>query len=409
VRTRTTGDPEIDALVTEVLDRAGATLDRDQLFEIIGSGVALAGDKADRLDLKITNAALQEMRTAFAMFAPYAAESKVTIFGSARVQRDDPLYTQTVAVARGLAERGWMVVTGAGPGLMEAGMEGAGREHAIGVLIRLPFEGGANEVIAGDPKLTEMKYFFTRKLMLMKESDAFVALPGGFGTLDETFELLTLVQTGKSVPAPIVLLEMPGGAYWRGLERFLREDVAASGLISPHDGSLYLVTDSVNAAIDEIEGFYRNYHSLRFVGDRLVLRLQAAPTDDELAELDARFADIVVRGHISRSQPLAPEVSSNDNLELPRLTLRFDRRSYGRLRQLIDALNQLASAPEPGAKPPTVAEQAEVTAQAEAPDQAARGPRPGARAPRPGPGPVPSDRAPTQKAAADGPDRTTTG
>jgi uncharacterized protein (TIGR00730 family) len=370
VRARSTGDPEIDTLVMELLDRAGASVDRDQLFEILASGVGLAGDKADRLDLKITNAALQEMRDAFSMFAPYANESKVTIFGSARVQRDDPLYIQTVAVARALAERGWMVVTGAGPGLMEAGMEGAGREHAIGVLIRLPFESGANEVIAGDPKLTEMKYFFTRKLMLMKESDAFVALPGGYGTLDETFELLTLMQTGKAVPAPVVLLEMPGGTYWQGLERWLHDDVARHGLISPNDASLYKVTDSVEAAIDEIEGFYRNYHSLRFVGDRLVLRLHAPPTDEELAALNEQFADIVVRGSITRTEALTPEVTSKDNVELARLLLRFDRRSYGRLRQLIDALNQLSSAPAPGAKPPTVAEQAEVTTQAEAPDAA---------------------------------------
>ncbi|MGE0796343.1 MAG: TIGR00730 family Rossman fold protein, partial [Acidimicrobiia bacterium] len=303
MRNPTTGDPRVDGLIEELLDGAGAGVDRDQLFEILASGVALAGDRADRLDLKITNAALQEMREAFAMFAPYRRHSKVTIFGSARVQRDDPLYTQTVAVARGLAARSWMVVTGAGPGLMEAGMEGAGRENAIGVLIRLPFEGGANEIIAGDPKLTEMKYFFTRKLMLMNESEAFVALPGGFGTLDETFELLTLVQTGKSVPTPIVLLEMPGGTYWRGLERFLREEVARAGMIAPADEALYLITDSVDAAIAEIEGFYRNYHSLRFVGDRLVLRLQASPTDDELAALNAEFGDILVRGSISRSDP----------------------------------------------------------------------------------------------------------
>jgi uncharacterized protein (TIGR00730 family) len=357
----------MDELVEGLLDKAGASVDRDQLFEIIASGVALAGDQADRLDLKITNAALKEMRAAFAMFAPYDRQSKVTIFGSARVQRDDPLYTQTVAVAQGLAERGWMVVTGAGPGLMEAGMEGAGREHAIGVLIRLPFEGGANEIIAGDPKLTEMKYFFTRKLMLMKESEAFVALPGGFGTLDETFELLTLVQTGKSVPAPIVLLETPGGSYWRGLERFLREEVAAAGMIALPDESLYLITDSVDEAIDEIEGFYRNYHSLRFVGDRLVLRLQAAPTDEELARLNADFGDILTRGAIAAAGPFPPEVSSSDHIELARLALWFDRRSYGRLRQLIDALNQLGSAPAPGAKPPTVAEQAKVAESGEVP------------------------------------------
>ncbi len=365
MQSRTTGDPAVDALIDDLLDRAGASVNRDQLFEIIASGVALAGDGIDRLDLKITNAALAEMRSAFNMFAPYADRSKVTIFGSARFKPVDPLYQQTVQVARGLAEGGWMVVTGAGPGLMEAGMEGAGRDHAIGVLIRLPFEGGANEFIAGDPKLTEMKYFFTRKLMLMKESEAFVALPGGFGTLDETFELLTLVQTGKAVPAPIVLLEMPGGSYWHGLERFLHDEVQGAGMVGPADSSLYLITDSVEEAIGEIECFYRNYHSVRFVGDRLVVRLQAEPTDEELAQLNDAFADIVVRGAITRTAPLPPEVSSKDRLELPRLLLRFDRRSYGRLRQLIDALNRLASAPEPGAKPPTVAEQAEVTTKTE--------------------------------------------
>jgi uncharacterized protein (TIGR00730 family) len=357
----TSGDPEIDALIVELLDQAGATADRDQLFQIIASGVALAGDRSDRLDLKITNAAIKEMRAAFNVFAPYRDLPKATIFGSARVEHDDPLYTQTVAVARGLAQRDWMVVTGAGPGLMEAGMEGAGRERAIGVLIRLPFEGGANEIIAGDPKLTEMKYFFTRKLMLMKESEAFVALPGGFGTLDETFELLTLTQTGKSVPVPIVLLDTPGGTYWRGFQRFLEEEVAAAGMISPPDQSLYRITDSVDEAIAEIEGFYRNFHSLRFVGDRLVLRLQAPPTDEELEDLSGRFRDILLGGRIARTDPFPPEVSNRDHLERPRVVLRFDRRSYGRLRQLVDALNALPSAPAPGAKPPTVSEQVEVT------------------------------------------------
>jgi len=214
----TTGDEGVDRELRSLLDEVGATKQRDLLFEIMVSATLMAKEPPDRLDLKIVNAALQEMRAAFAVFAPYADVPKVTIFGSARTHKDDPLYTHTRELAKGLADSGWMVVTGAGPGLMAAGMEGAGVEKSIGVLIRLPFETGANELIAGDDKLVEMRYFFTRKLMLIKESASFVAMPGGFGTLDETFELLTLVQTGKAEAAPIVLLDTPGGTYWRSLE-----------------------------------------------------------------------------------------------------------------------------------------------------------------------------------------------
>src|SRR5918998_4150273 len=290
-----TGNDAVDERLVEVLDEVGAERDRDQLFEILVSGVRLAADRADRLDLKIANAALKEMRAAYNVFAPYREIPKVTIFGSARTKPEDPLYSQPTELARAMADRGWMVVTGAGPGLMTAGMEGAGRENAIGVLIRLPFESGANEGIAGDEKLIEMKYFFTRKLMLMKESEAFVALPGGFGTLDETFELLTLVQTGKALPVPIVLLDTPGGTYWRGFERFVEEEVLGGGYIGEPDRSLYCVTDSVDEALDEVERFYRNYHSLRYVGERLVLRLRAEPTDDEVAGLSEQFADVIVK------------------------------------------------------------------------------------------------------------------
>ena len=353
-----TGSSELDAQIDALLDDVGVTEDRDQLFEILVSGVALAGDHTDRLDLKITNAALQEMRGAFNMFAPYRDVPKVTIFGSARTRQDDPLYTHTVNLARGFRERGWMVVTGAGPGIMEAGMHGAGRDHAIGVLIRLPFEGGANDIIAGDPKLTEMKYFFTRKLMLMKESEGFVSLPGGFGTLDEVFELLTLVQTGKEVPVPIVLLDTPGGKYWHGFETFIRDHALADGMISAGDDALYRITDSVDDALAEVEGFYRNYHSLRYVGDRLIMRLRAAPTPEELATLSERYAHMLVSGRIEPTRPFPPEVSGDDHLELPRIVLQFNRRDFASLRRLIDDLNTLPSAPAPGAKPPTVREEA---------------------------------------------------
>src|SRR6266513_2949159 len=219
-----TGDPEIDERLTALLDAVGVHADRDQLLEILTTVALLADDETDRLNLKITNSALREMRLAFKVFEPYHDIPKVTIFGSARTLPDDPLYAQARNLARALAGQGWMVVTGAGPGIMAAGVEGAGIEHSLGVNIRLPFEQDASEFIAGD-KLVTMKYFFTRKLMLMKESAGFVALPGGYGTLDEAFELLTLTQTGKAAPTPIVLLEVEGGTYWHHWDRFVRDEV----------------------------------------------------------------------------------------------------------------------------------------------------------------------------------------
>ena len=340
-----TGDAELDRRITELLDVAGAGANRDQLFQILVSGVGLAADDVERLDLKITNAALRELRGAFRVFAPYRSVRKVTMFGSARTLPDDPLYAQARATAALVAGAGWMVVTGAGPGIMAAGMEGAGRDQSMGINIRLPFEQGANEFIAGDPKLVEMKYFFTRKLMLLKESDGFVVLPGGYGTLDEALELLTLMQTGKADPAPVVLLDGPGGSYWNAFERFMREEVLARGLVSPEDRVLYRITDDPREATEEILGFYRNYHSRRVVGHQLVVRLQAQPTGRELAELGEEFADICVNGSIEATDPLAAEVADGDHLELPRIVLDFDHISLGRLRSMIDRLNRLSSAP----------------------------------------------------------------
>jgi uncharacterized protein (TIGR00730 family) len=328
-----TGDRELDRRLVELLDALRVDRDRDLVFEVLAAGARLAGDGADRLDLKITSAALREMRQAFRLFAPYRHIPKVTIFGSARTHQSDPLYAQTRELARRIAGRGWMVVTGAGPGIMAAGAEGAGPERAIGVNIRLPFEQPANRVVANDSKLVEMKYFFTRKLMLMKESAGFVVLPGGFGTLDEAFELLTLVQTGKSAPAPVVLLDVPGGSYWR-----------KRGLISPDDVKLYRVTDDVDVATEEVLGFYRNYHSIRYVDDVLVIRVRHAPTATELSQLNRDFADIVASGGIEVSGPLPAEVADDDAVALPRVLLRFDRFSHGRLRALIDGLNRLPSA-----------------------------------------------------------------
>ena len=342
---RRTGDAALDRRLRELLQAAGATDDLDQLFEILVSAVRLAGDGADRLDLKITNAALKEMRQAFRVFAPFRDVPKITIFGSARTLPDDPLYSQTRDLAAVMADAGWMVVTGAGPGIMAAGAEGAGPERSIGVNIRLPFEEGPNRFIAADPKLVVMKYFFTRKLMLMKESAGFVVLPGGFGTLDETFELLTLLQTGKAAPAPIVLLDVPGGGYWRAFEDFIASEVVGRGLAGGNDLDLVRVTDDVATATSEVLGFYRNYHSIRWVGSRLVLRLRAAPTGEELESLGRAYADICLRGTIEVTAPLAAEVADDDHLELPRIAFEFDRLSFGRLRALIGSVNALESAP----------------------------------------------------------------
>ncbi len=347
-----TKDRDLDRRIVELLDAAGASGNRDQLFEILVTAVRLAGDDADRLDLKITNAALKELRYAFKVFAPYKDIPKVTMFGSARTLPDDPLYAQARGFAASIARAGWMVVTGAGPGIMAAGLEGAGREMSFGINIRLPFEQGANAFIAADPKLIEMKYFFTRKLALVKESSGFVVLPGGFGTLDELLELLTLVQTGKAEPGPIVCLEVPDGRYWAEWLRFIEAEVVPRGLISPEDMALLHVTDDVDDAVAHIRGFYRNFHSIRYVGDLLVIRLRAAPTEAELEDLSVRFADICVEPGIEATPALPPEVADDDVPELPRITLQFDRMSHGRLRVLIDALNALESAPREMPQPP---------------------------------------------------------
>jgi uncharacterized protein (TIGR00730 family) len=332
-------------LVRKLLDDAGATRNRDVLADILRNAYGLATDGADRLDLKITRDSLREMREAFRLFAPYEQVRMVTVFGSARTLRSDPLYDHARELARRLADAGWMVVTGAGPGIMAAATEGAGAARSLGVTIRLPFEETTSGPLAGSDRVVAMKYFFTRKLMLMKESSGFVCLPGGFGTQDETFELLTLQQTGKATPAPIVLLDVPGLTYWKGWQQFVEDELVAAGLVSPQDTNLFVVTDDVDVAVDSIRGFWRNYESLRWAGDRLVIRLRAAPTDAEIAELDKRFGDLCVEGGIERSDPLSAEVSDNDRLDLPRLVLRFDVRKVGEFRDLIRALNELESAP----------------------------------------------------------------
>ena len=335
---------EVSQTLRTIVDEAGITQNTGLVERLLATGIGLGTDQAGKLDLKIASAALTEMRAAFALFAPFEQIPKATVFGSARTKPTDAAYQQTKRIAAELAGRGWMVVTGAGPGIMQAAAEGAGPDMSIGVSIRLPFEEKANEIIGQDPKHVAMKYFFTRKLMLVKESTGFICVPGGFGTLDEMFELLTLQQTGKAEPVPIVLLDEPGGVFWKNLEHYIRDTMMPAGVISPDDLDRLLVTDSVEAAHAAIVGFWHNYDSLRWVGDTLVLRLKHTPTDEEIAELNEKFAFLLKEGEIRRAEPYAPERSDNDKLDLPRISLVLNQFKVGSLFQLVNAINALPSA-----------------------------------------------------------------
>jgi uncharacterized protein (TIGR00730 family) len=295
-------------------------------------------DGADVGDLKIANSALKELRYAFKVFAPYRDVPKVTVFGSARTPENHPVSIQAREFGRRMVEAGWMVVTGAGSGVMGGAQAGAGREKSFGLNIRLPFEQEANPWIADDPKLITFKYFFTRKLFLLKESAAVCYLPGGFGTCDEAFEVLTLIQTGKTRLVPVILLDVQGGSYWKTWEGFVRGEMVRQELISAEDVHLYSVTETVEDAAREILDFYRVFHSQRVVGDQLVLRVRRPLSEQTLAQLQREFDDIL-KGPVEQgSGPLPAEADEYPNL--PRLVLPFNRTSYGRLRQLINSLNK---------------------------------------------------------------------
>jgi uncharacterized protein (TIGR00730 family) len=295
-------------------------------------------DGADVGDLKIANSALKELRYAFKVFTPYRAIPKVTVFGSARTPPEHPITLQANAFGHRMVEAGWMVITGAGSGVMGGAQAGAGREQSFGLNIRLPFEQEANPWIAEDPKLITFKYFFSRKLFLLKESAAACFLPGGFGTCDEVFEVLTLVQSGKSSMIPVILLDIPGGGYWKTWDAYVREEMAGRGFIAPEDVHLYRVTETVEDARREILEFYRVFHSHRFVGEDLVLRIRRPLNAEALEALGREFQDILKGQVLSLPGPLPAE--DDEWPELPRLILPFNRMSYGRLRQLIDFINR---------------------------------------------------------------------
>jgi uncharacterized protein (TIGR00730 family) len=333
------GEPRPGEATEEFEHREDGQPIDDLVERICETAHKLAHDGASRGDVKILSRTLRELRYAFKVFAKYRGRRKVTVFGSARTTPDQPAYLQAVKFGKAMADGGWMVVTGAGGGIMEAGHRGAGRALSMGLNIMLPFEQAANKVIDGDPKLVHMKYFFTRKLMFVKECDAVVCLPGGLGTLDEAMEVLTLLQTGKRNPAPVVLLDEPGGHYWRHLHEFIVHNLLERHMISPEDLRLYKVTDNVEQAAAEVFNFYSVYHSMRYVRDTLVIRVNQPPSGDLLAEINKDFADILAGGRFELTGPL-PEENEPDLAALPRLAFHFNRRNLGRLRELIDCLNR---------------------------------------------------------------------
>jgi uncharacterized protein (TIGR00730 family) len=312
----------------------------DQFAGILRTVVKLAEDNAGRGDLKILNRAMQELRHGYRVFAPYRHVRKVSIFGSTRVQEHDPYYDLAHSVAKNLAETGYMVITGAGPGIMQAGHEGAGREKSFGVNIRLPSVQPPNPFIRDDPKLMNFHFFFTRKLMFVKEADAVVIFPGGFGTHDELLESITLAQTGKSQLVPIILMDLPDGNYWSRWIEFLRDDVMSRGYIVEREMTFFKTFSDADAAVKEITNYYRNYHSYRFVKQDLVIRLNHPPAPELIERLNQEFADIISDGKVRQTEPLPDEADDPDTLHLHRLLVRFNREDFARLRQMIDAINE---------------------------------------------------------------------
>jgi hypothetical protein len=329
--------PQIQALIAA----AGGGHNPDLVADIVETALRLLRDVEHRGDMKVIQTALRELRHAFKVFEPYAGQRKVTIFGSARLQPDRPEYQQAVEFGRQMAAAGFMVITGAGPGIMQAGHEGAGPKMSFGANIRLPWEQSANPVIERDQKLITFKYFFTRKLTFIRHSDALALFPGGFGTLDEGYEALTLMQTGKSQLMPLVLIDKPGGTFWKTWHQHIRDHLLRNELISPEDLNLYQITDRTEQAVKWITRFYRNYHSSRFVKDQLVIRLRHAPSATAIAALNEDFADIIKGEPVRRIEAAADEREDEDFPELPRIAFGFDRKSYGRLREFVDRLNGL--------------------------------------------------------------------
>jgi len=334
------GDPQAEQMIQDLVDYCGNDVAPDLLREILTTVVKMGVEHTDRGDFKLTNTTLKELRHAYRVFLPYREKRKVVIFGSARTPESDPSYQMALETARAVVERGHMVITGAGGGIMDAANQGAGRENSFGINIRLPKEQRANLHIEGDSKLMQFKYFFTRKLMFIKESDATILFPGGFGTLDEGFENLTLFQTGKCMPCPIILVEPKNGTYWEGLVRLLEEELLPKGYISSIDMNLFHIVHSVEDALQHLEIYYRYYHSLRYVNGFTVLRFTKALSPAVVEYLNHEFRDILNEGDFQVSEALEAEKIQNEFPDLPRLVFKFNQHCFGRLNEMILWINR---------------------------------------------------------------------
>lgn len=336
--TRTNGP--VDGTVDELMDLVGDIDEPEIVREMILAALKAGQEKAYVADLKLMNSSLKEMRFTAKVFGPYRGVKKVSVFGSARTQPDEPVYQMACDLGRELADAGYMVITGGGPGIMQAVNEGAGPERSFGVNIRLPFEQKANPILKESPRSITYKYFFNRKVAFLKEADAVVLFPGGFGTLDEAMETLTLVQTGKHVPFPLVLVDVPGGTYWSRWFDFVQQELLAPGYVGPNDFSIFERVDTVGDAVAIINRFYRRYHSMRYVGNRLVIRLTSPISGSDVAKLKNDFSDILgPSGDLFLAGPTDEELDEPAITHLPRLILDFNRREFGRLGSLINTIN----------------------------------------------------------------------
>lgn len=334
-----TGEKKLDERIMALANEISGGKENCLLAEMMISAVRISRGSVTEADFKMMNRSLKEMRTASEVFHPYRNCRKISVFGSARTDPEEPEYQAAVEFSRKMRDAGFMTITGAGPGIMAAGNEGAGREDSFGLNINLPFEAAANAFIAGDEKLVDFNFSFTRKLSFVKESDAVAAFPGGFGTMDEIFETLTLIQTGKATIYPLVLVDTKGGKYWKFWQQFVVEHLSRLKLISESDFSLYKVTDDVDEAVEEVTRFYSNFHSYRYVGDKLVIRTQKKLREGVMKKLRKDFSDILKSGGFEQTGPLSAEENEPELASLNRLVFRHRRRNFGRLRELIDVLN----------------------------------------------------------------------
>ena len=336
--TKTNGAADI--AIDELIELVDGIEEQELVREMILAALKAGQEQNDRAHMKMMNTTMKEMRFTGKIFAPYSDVRKVTVFGSARTKSDEPIYIMAQQFGKKLAEAGCMVITGAGGGIMQAANEGAGPEHSFGVNIMLPFEQAPNPVLLGNPRLITYRYFFNRKVAFLKEADAVALFPGGFGTLDEAMETLTLLQNGKSTPVPLILIDEPDGTYWKRWEKFMREELLSEGYISEGDFDLFECVNSVDTAVEKINHFYSRYHSMRYVGEKLVFRLQSSISPADIVKLNKDFDDILTYdGKIDLADPLPQESDEPELKDLKRLVVDFNQKDFGRLRNLIDHIN----------------------------------------------------------------------